>query len=625
MNSIEKSRQNLSIEIFVVDNNSTDGSIDYLEPLFANVKFIKLDKNLGFARANNIAINQSNGKYLLILNPDTVLAEDTLEKMYDYMNSNLNVGIAGCKVLNADGTFQLACRRGFPTPWASFCKLFGLQNLFPHSKLFAQYNQTFRSENETYKIDAVIGAFMFCDTKLIQEIGGFDEKYFMYGEDLDLCRQVQLKGRDVMYYHEVSVIHFKGESTRRSSINEVKYMYESMAIFAKKYFSNSTTFLLFLQFGIISRSIIAYISKYNYELFLIIFDLLAINFSLLVGSFFKFGEFFGFADYAYPLVFIVISSIYFSVQVLNGEYFEGRASVGKTVFSLMICFFILSSFTYFFPDYRFSRGALLITVGLTAVLSSSLRIGISIFEKIFGKQSGKRIIVAGSAEKISKMIDSIQNLDLNHLNVIGVVTTEITNTYAQNFNILGNINNINSIVEKNKIDEVIITDPKFSYISLIKLMGVHNHKVRFHIIPEYDELVTSRIINDISGVEPVLQKYNIGKLRLRITKRIADIFSSIFMLTLGLPLILFSSERLQKLKNWIKVLIGTYSTIGIYPLDNYKPDYGKIGIISLALISNPKNMGNSSIVKLNNYYLTNYSFWLDIDIFIKYFFKNNLQ
>lgn len=248
--SIRKSRKEFFVEVFVVDNNSTDSSIEYLEPLFPEVKFIQTGKNLGFSKANNIAINQANSKYTLILNPDTILSEDTLEMMYKYMELHPEVGISGCKVLNGDGTFQLACRRGFPTPWTSFTKLFGLQRLFPKSKFFAKYNQTFLSEDENYYIDAVIGAFMFCNTQLIKSLGGFDESYFMYGEDLDLCRQVQLSGKQVAYYHETTIIHFKGESTKRSSINEVKHFYEAMEIFAKKYFSYSKLFLMFLRFGI---------------------------------------------------------------------------------------------------------------------------------------------------------------------------------------------------------------------------------------------------------------------------------------------------------------------------------------------------------------------------------------
>lgn len=620
LNSIYKSKQDLSLEVFVVDNASTDDSIEYLEPIFPKVNFIKLSKNIGFSRANNIAIKKAIGKYILILNPDTILAEDTLKKMYTYMENNPIIGVAGCKVLNSNGSFQVACRRGFPTPWVSFCKLFGLQRLFPRSKLFARYNQTFRSENESYYIDAVMGAFMFCDAELLHKLNGFDEAYFMYGEDLDLCRRVQLSGRAVAYYSDTSIIHFKGESTKRSSINEVKYFYESMQIFAKKYFSYSTIFLLFLQLGIFLRSIFAKINKYKEDIFLIIFDLIFINISLMIGSYMKFGRFLGFPDYAYPLVFIVISLVYFLSQFFTGAYFENKSSIGKTIFSLLVCFFILSAFTYFFPDYRFSRGALLVTIGSTIFLSSLLRFCITLFQKTFGKYSDKRIIIAGCDDKVIKMINKINEAEPNNINLVGFVSTSQTKKISTGLQVLGEIKDIYSIVEKNKIDEVIITDTNQTFSSLIEFIGnrTSSNKARYHIIPEYDDLVLSRIINEISGHEPIRQYFNISKPRLRVAKRIVDIFVSILALTIGSLLIVFSNNPKVNFINWINVFIGKMSVVGIDDIFNKKFEFGKVGIITISKINNSNSMSESSLEKLAEYYLSHYSLSLDIDIIVKY-------
>lgn len=622
LNSIYKAQKHLSIEIFVVDNASTDDSVEYLSPLFPNVIFIKSPTNLGFAKANNVAIKQAVGKYILILNPDTIIAEDTLTKMFDYMESNSNIGIAGCKVLNSDGTFQAACRRGFPTPWVSFCKLFGLQKLFPNSKLFARYNQTFLSEDESYPIDAVIGAFMFCDGKLLHSLNGFDESYFMYGEDLDLCRRVQLAGKEVVYYCETSIIHFKGESTKRSSINEVKHFYDAMRIFAKKYFAYSSLFLLFLQIGIFLRSILAKISKYKTDILLIIFDLLFINVSLMIGSYMKFGRFLGFPDYAYPLVFIVVSLIYFLAQFFTGSYFEKQSSIAKTIFSLLICFFVLSALTYFFPAYRFSRGALLVTIGVTIILSSLLRMSISVFQKTFGKYSDRRIIIAGCDDKVLKMIDKIHESEPKNIHLIGFVSTSSSQKISTELNLLGEFKDIRSIVEKNKIDEVIITDTNQTFYNLIELMGtkINTNKTRFHIIPEYDELVVSRIINEISNNEPIRQSFNIYKPRLRVAKRIVDIIISILALTLGMPILLLKGNTIDNIKKWIKVFIGEMSVIGI-DKTNKTYEFGKLGIITLSKINNSMDITESSLEKLNEYYLSNYSLSLDIDIFVKYLIR----
>jgi len=662
LTSIEKAKHNLSLEVFVVDNDSTDGSMDFLEPLFRNsdtIKyfFIRSKENLGFAKANNIAIKQAKGKYLLILNPDTILAEDTLNEMINYMEQNPEVGISGCKVLNADGSFQLQCRRGFPTPWTSFCKLFGLQKIFPNSKLFAKYNQTFRPVDETYYIDAVIGAFMFCDTKLIQEIGGFDETYFMYGEDLDLCRQVQLKGRFVAYFHKTTIIHFKGESTRRSSINEIKHSYQAMEKFASKYFANSKLFILFLKLGIFSHSILARIAKNILPIFLILSDLFFINVALLIGSYAKFGRFFGFPDYAYPIVFIAISAVYFICQFFNGEYFEKRISVSNTVLSLMMSFFILSSITYFLPSFRFSRGAIIVMIGLTTILSVLMRIIITVLERTFGKHSDRKIIIAGCDEKVARMIEAIQQSESQKLQIIGIVSTAschselvsespdskkeilkqvqyddknkhevnfqkenlrvIKNT---NYQHLGNINNISTIANKNKADEVIITDTNLSTATIMKYMANSNNKIKYHLIPEYDELVTSRIINDISDSATAHYKYNLNKPRFKFIKRFLDIISSTVVLTVGFPFLLFCANRNTKIKKWFDVFIGNKTVIGIYEINDSNLDSAKIGLIGLVHINKSSELSAISISKLNEYYLKNYSISLDIEILIKYFF-----
>jgi len=261
LNSIRQSVNNLLIEIIVVDNNSKDDSKLFLTPLFPEVKFIWLDENFGFGKANNIAIKQAKGKYILMLNPDTIVAEDTLFNMFQYMENNPQVGITGCKVLNSDGTFQISCKRGFPTPWASFCKLFGLQKLFPKYKLFSKYNLTYLSENEIHKVDAVSGCFMFCDGALIKQIGGFDERYFMFAEDLDLCTQVQLKNRDIMYVPNCCITHFKGESTKRSDLFAVEQMYNAMKQFADKYYSGSKFLIFLIKIGIFVRKFFSFYKK----------------------------------------------------------------------------------------------------------------------------------------------------------------------------------------------------------------------------------------------------------------------------------------------------------------------------------------------------------------------------
>ena len=214
-----------------------------------------------------------------------------------------------------------------------------------------------------------------------------------------------------------------------------------------------------------------------------IFDLIFINISLMIGSYMKFGRFLGFPDYAYPLVFIVISLVYFLSQFFTGAYFENKSSIGKTIFSLLVCFFILSAFTYFFPDYRFSRGALLVTIGSTIFLSSLLRFCITLFQKRLENIPDKRIIIAGCDDKVIKMINKINEAEPNNINLVGFVSTSQTKN-IDGFTSTGEIKDIYSIVEKIKIDEVIITDMNQTFSSLIEFIGnrTSSNKARYHII-----------------------------------------------------------------------------------------------------------------------------------------------
>lgn len=623
LDSIENAKSGFEVQTIVVDNNSNDGSVEALAPQFPSVEFIALKENLGFAKANNLGFEKAGGKYILILNPDTILSENTLEKMYSYMENHPETGIAGCKVLNADGTFQLACRRGFPTPWAAFTKLFGLQKLFPNSKLFAKYNQTYKSIDETYFVDAVIGAFMFARREAFDDIHGFDADFFMYGEDLDMCFRATQKGWKVAYVHETSIIHYKGESARRSSMNDVKEFYRAMEIFVQKHYGKSSLFLGFLKLGIWLRSGIAYFNKFRRDILLILFDLLAVNFSLLLATKIRFEAFLAFPDYAYPTVFVVISLVVFFAMVLSGEYFERRRQIRKAVFSLLVSFFLLSSLTYFFKEFAFSRGVLLMTIGFSIFLSSGFRIFLGLIDKIGGKDSDKRIAIAGINKNTELLISKIQASSRKNLNIIGIIgKKQNAGKISSHFPFLGNVEQLPEIIEKYKLQDIIITDLSFSKNDIMKtLSAVSNPNVKFHIAQQYDEFVSSQIMNEISGLAPTAPQANYSKFRNKALKRSIDIALSFLGLTIGFPILyLLVRGKTYKLKKIWKVFTGKYSFVGAFELENEKPA-AKPGLTGLAHISKPEALPRETVNKLNEYYFQHYSISLDIDIFLKYIFR----
>src|SRR5689334_6085898 len=233
--SVRKALDRIDGEIIVVDNASDDGSVEMMRQKFPSVRLIANERNIGFGAANNVALKTARGRYILLLNPDTVVQEDTFLVMTSYMDAHPEAGAAGCKLLNPDGSFQLPCRRSFPTPWVAFTKITGLSALFPSSRLFGRYNLTYLDPDETYPVDALSGAFMFLRREAYEQTGGFDEEFFMYGEDLDLCYRIQQAGWAIMYVPETQIIHYKGESARRSDIDEVRLFYEAMRLFVRKH------------------------------------------------------------------------------------------------------------------------------------------------------------------------------------------------------------------------------------------------------------------------------------------------------------------------------------------------------------------------------------------------------
>lgn len=240
---------NTPAEIIVVDNHSADGSVDYLEQrypqkLYPMVRFVRSAHNLGFARANNIAIRQSRGEYVLLLNPDTIVGEDALKASVDFMDAHEDAGAVGVRMLGAQGRRAMESRRGLPTPMVSFFKMLGFCNRWPHHRLFGKYYMGYLPWDEPCQIEVVSGAYCMLRRKALDEVGLLDEDFFMYGEDIDLSYRV-LKGGYHNYYLPVDILHYKGESTQKSSFRFVHVFYGAMLIFFRKHYSGMT-FLLSL-------------------------------------------------------------------------------------------------------------------------------------------------------------------------------------------------------------------------------------------------------------------------------------------------------------------------------------------------------------------------------------------
>jgi N-acetylglucosaminyl-diphospho-decaprenol L-rhamnosyltransferase len=265
LSSLKKAVDGISLsgegaEVFIIDNASTDASVHFLEPLYPDFHFIRNTENTGFAKANNQALSQCSGRFVLFLNPDTILAEDSLNICLSFFTSNSDAGALGVRLVDGSGRFLKESKRGFPGPAASFFKMSGLTRLFPRSKVFSGYYMGHLQEQYTHAVDILSGAFMMVKKTVLDQTGGFDERFFMYAEDIDLSYRISQAGFRNYYLSATTIIHFKGESTRRD-FHYVKLFYSAMRLFVKKHFKDggSSMQLFILKLGMRFRQALAFI------------------------------------------------------------------------------------------------------------------------------------------------------------------------------------------------------------------------------------------------------------------------------------------------------------------------------------------------------------------------------
>ncbi len=260
---MEKACKNIDAEIFVADNNSADGSKEFFTGRFAAVKFTWLNENVGFAKANNMMLEQAAGEKILFLNPDTILPEDCLEKCLDFFYEKKTIGALGVKMIDGSGKYLPESKRGFPTLFTSFCKLSGLTGLFPHSKLLAKYYLGHLPENETNEVDVCAGAFMMINKKVLDRVGSFDGAFFMYAEDIDLSYRIQQAGYTNYYFSNSTIIHFKGESKLKETLQYIHVFYGAMILFVKKHYQKipRSLYVLMIRIVIAIKTVYAGIKK----------------------------------------------------------------------------------------------------------------------------------------------------------------------------------------------------------------------------------------------------------------------------------------------------------------------------------------------------------------------------
>ncbi len=623
--SVRKAVQHLDAEVWVVDNNSVDGSVEMVRQRFPEVKLIANKVNTGFSKANNQAIRESNAEYVLLLNPDTVVEEDTFVKVCRFMDEHPDAGGLGVKMLDGKGEFLPESKRGLPTPWVAFYKIFGFSALFPKSKRFGRYHLGFLDNDKIHEVDVLSGAFMLMRKETLDKVGLLDEDYFMYGEDIDLSYRITQGGYKNYYFPETRIIHYKGESTKRTSVNYVFVFYRAMIIFAKKHFSsgNAGMFSFLINLAIYLRAGAAIAIRFLKAAFPVLLDALLI----FIGVFFlkeywennhKFvkgdypPEFIGAIVPAY--IFIWLLSAYFS-----GAY-DKPFKASRAVRGIVIGTILISAITNFFDAYRFSK-ALIVLGGAWATAALIGRRMVGHFLKYknlrFGEEFQKRIAIIGSEAESRRVMGLLKEAQVD-ANIIGFISDDATENTSGNY--LGELRQINEIVQIYGLNELIFCGKDLSASQIInRMVQIHNKDIEYKILPEDSAYIIGSSSKTSQGDYYTMQiELNLNKPANVRSKRLLDLFLSFCFLLFSPFLLPFVARKGGFLKNCFKVLTGNLSWVG---LKHTSPEKGqkRKAVLSSADRFPEGSLNAATIEKLEILYAKDYTPLTDLEIILKAF------
>ncbi len=622
--SVRKASQALAIETWVVDNNSVDDSVQMVQEKFPEVKLIANKENVGFSKANNQAIPVSAGEYVLLLNPDTVVEEDTFEKCVAFMDAHPQAGGLGVRMMDGSGKFLSESKRGFPSPWAAFCKTFGLSALFPKSKLFNEYHLGYLAENETHEVEVLAGAFMLLRRSVLDEIGLLDETFFMYGEDIDLSYRIIKAGYKNYYFPATSIIHYKGESTKKGSLNYVRVFYQAMIIFARKHFQGRTAslFVLMLQAAIYLRAFITLISNFLKKIRLPFLDAIVIYTGLFGLKIFwelyyyKTPNHFEGAllYFNYPLYILIwLISVYFS-----GGYDES-SNIRRLVRGLLVGTVLIAA-VYGFLDSEYRSSRALIVMGMVWAITATVALRMLLhFTKYHnfnvGNKKTKNLVIVGSKAESERVERLLQQAQVQK-NLIGVVSPDAQTDHKI---YLSSLEQLGEVVQIYKIEEIIFCSKDVAAQHIMQWMTRLGTTVDYKILPEESLSIIGSSSKDTSGELYTIDiRFRIAEPRYRRSKRTFDLLFCFFLLP-TLPFqVLFIKHFGKLLNNLLQVLFNKKSWVG-YASPDFQSNLPTIkpGVLSPLNALRIKNINDPTIQRLNFLYAKDYEVMKDVEIIRK--------
>ena len=450
LHTVAEAAAGMAAEVFVVDNASRDGSADMVAQNFPKVRLIRNQKNLGFAAGNNVALRRVEGRYILLLNSDTIVRQDTLRCLMSFLERHPEAGAAGCKILNPDGSLQLSCRRGFPTPIAALSKLFGLSRIFPNSAIFARYNLTYLDPDDTNEVDALSGSCMMVRKEAMDQAGLLDEDYFFFGEDLDWCFCIREAGWKIFYVPETEIIHFKGESSREEEMRVLYRFYEAMSIFAKKHMQRRYRFfpMWLLHVGIVLYGLFSFGARVGRRLALPLIDgalvLAGIKFGLalryhssttpLIHAVERAATHLGldanptrwltppaYTDLQWFFVYAVSTAIWLVAFQLLGLYDRRKLSALWATIAVAFGFAGIVTTVFFFKAYNFSRLAAGTAWFFNTIFIAGWRLVAARLAARAGSLGRQRILVVGPEPSARDFLEQLATGSARDYDVVGVV------------------------------------------------------------------------------------------------------------------------------------------------------------------------------------------------------------
>ena len=612
LNSVRAASKNLEIETFVVDNNSIDDSVAMVQEKFPEIKLIANKENTGFSKANNQAMRIAKGEYVLLLNPDTVVEEDTFSKCIEFMDTHPDAGGLGVEMLDGKGKFLPESKRGLPTPSVAFYKIFGLSSLFPRSKKFGKYHLGYLPQNEINEIEILSGAYMLMRKTALDKVGLLDEDFFMYGEDIDLSYRIILGGYKNYYFPETRIIHYKGESTKKSSVNYVFVFYNAMVIFAKKHFSekNAKTFSLLINLAIYLRASMAITTRFLQKLAFPLFD-----FCLVLTSMFGITiAYQHFSDKEFPLEIIAwalptYSFVWVLAAFLSGAHDKPIKLVKPLIGAVAGTALILIIYGLLPKSVQFSRIIILLGTMGTAISLLFSRfvlhlIGVKGHE--IGNTGKKRFVIIGEkieAERIHTLLE--QTTKVGYKAILNV-----HNNNSDEYD--GTLNQLADFIHINKIDEVIFCAKDISAQQIIEQMATikSNREVDYKIAqPDSLFLIGSNSIHTSRDLY-LLDLNNIDKPNNKRKKRILDFCSSLIFLCIFPFLLFIVKSPIKFLGNIFSTLAGKKTWVGYSKNSKIQQlPLIKKGVISL--LDNVKTHSPEIEKKLNLIYAKDYALLTD--------------